>query len=299
LFVWNMNPLASCPQQARLRRALQREDLLTVAVDLFATDSTAMADYVLPAASFLEFDDLIASYFQMTLSAQVRAMPPMGDALPNQEIFRRLARAMGMREPEFEESDARMLGTLLERGGLGLGFAQLARAGSIFVPQHTAVQFADGIFATPSGRIEIVCARAEADGHPRLPQPWSDARPGEGQLRLLSPAHAWLMNTSFGNVRKIEHRIGEATIALHPEDARERRLGEGDAVMVENRCGSLALTLLISDQVPRGVALSHKGRWLRADAASANINVLNCGAKSDMGESSAVHSVVVSVSAAR
>src|SRR6202023_768983 len=67
LFVWNMNPLASCPQQSRLRRALQREDLLTIALDLFPTDTTEMADYVLPAASFLEFDDLIPSYFQLTL----------------------------------------------------------------------------------------------------------------------------------------------------------------------------------------------------------------------------------------
>src|SRR5208282_6297389 len=86
LFVWNMNPLASCPQQARLRRALQREDLLTIALDLFPTDTTALADYVLPAASFLEFDDLIASYFHLTLSAQVKVMPPIGQALPNLEI---------------------------------------------------------------------------------------------------------------------------------------------------------------------------------------------------------------------
>jgi anaerobic selenocysteine-containing dehydrogenase len=90
LFVWNMNPLASCPQQSRLRGALQREDLLTVALDIFPTDTTALADYVLPAASFLEFDDLIASYFHLTLSAQVKVMEPLGEALPNLEIFRRL-----------------------------------------------------------------------------------------------------------------------------------------------------------------------------------------------------------------
>ena len=165
LFVWNMNPLASCPQQARLRRALQREDLLTIALDLFATDTTAMADYVLPAASFLEFDDLIASYFQLTLSAQVKAMEPMGGALPNQEIFRRLARAMNYSEPELQESDASILSTLMERSGLGLNFAALSKRGSIWVPEEPAVQFADGVFATPSGRIEIASARAAADGH--------------------------------------------------------------------------------------------------------------------------------------
>ena len=297
LFVWNMNPLASCPQQARLRRALRREDLLTIALDLFPTDTTEMADYVLPAASFLEFDDLIASYFQLTLSAQVKAMEPMGNALPNLEIFRRLARAMNYSDPELHESDAAILGTLMERSGLRMTFAALAERGSIWVPQQPAVQFADGVFETPSGRIEIASARAAADGYPPLPQPWNDARPAEGRLRLLSPAHAWLMNTSFGNVRQIEHRLGEATIALHPADAAERHLAEGDTALVHNSCGRLGLKVVISDEVPRGVALAHKGRWLSADAASANVNVLNPGKKSDMGESTAVHSVEVSVAA--
>jgi anaerobic selenocysteine-containing dehydrogenase len=297
LFVWNMNPLASCPQQARLRRALQREDLLTIALDLFATDTTQMADYVLPAASFLEFDDLIVSYFQLTLSAQVKAMEPLGSALPNQEIFRRLGEAMGYSEPELRESDASILATLMQRSGLGLTFTSLAQRGSIWVPEKPAVQFADRVFATPSGRIEIASASAAADGHPRVPQPWSDPRPAAGHLRLLSPANAWLMNTSFGNVRQIEHRIGDATIALHPADAAERRLAEGDAALVHNGCGRLRLKVTLSDQLPRGVALTHKGRWLRTDAAGANVNVLNAGEKSDMGESTAVHSVEVLVSA--
>jgi anaerobic selenocysteine-containing dehydrogenase len=297
LIVWNMNPLASCPQQARLRRAVQREDLLTIALDLFATDTAAMADYVLPAASFLEFDDLIASYFQLTLSAQVKVMEPMGSALPNPEIFRRLARAMGYSEPELQESDAAILATLMERSGLGLTFASLAERGSIWVPETPALQFAEGVFATPSGRIEIASARAAADGHPRLPLALSDARPAAGHLRLLSPAHPWLMNTSFGNVHQIENRIGAATLALHPADATERHLAEGDLALVHNDCGRLSLKVAISDDLPRGVALAHKGRWLRADAAGANVNVLNPGAKSDMGESTAVHSVEVSVTA--
>jgi anaerobic selenocysteine-containing dehydrogenase len=297
LFVWNMNPLASCPQQERLRRALGREDLLTIALDLFATDSTEMADYVLPAASFLEFDDLIASYFHLTLSAQVKVMEPMGSALPNQEIFRRLARAMDFSEPELHESDASILATLMQRSGLGLDFASLAKRGTLWVPERPAVQFADAVFATPSGRIEIASARAEADGHPRVPLALSDARPAAGHLRLLSPAHAWLMNTSFGNVRKIEHRLGEATIALHPADAEERHLAQGESALAHNDCGRLHLKVVISDDVPRGVALAHKGRWLRTDSSSANVNVLNPGRKSDMGESTAVHSVEVFVSA--
>ena len=105
LFCWNNNIVASCPNQTRLRGALEREDLFTVAVDLFATDTTDYADIVLPAASFLESDDLVVSYFHYTLSAQVKASEPMGESLPNSEIFRLLAGAMGFTDPVLCESD--------------------------------------------------------------------------------------------------------------------------------------------------------------------------------------------------
>ncbi|MGD0492092.1 MAG: molybdopterin-dependent oxidoreductase [Steroidobacteraceae bacterium] len=298
LFVWNMNPLGSCPNQARLRRALEREDLLTVAVDLFPTDSTAIADYVLPAASFLEFDDIVAPYFNLSLSAQAKVMEPLGEALPNLEIFRRLGRAMRFEEAEFQESDAEILETLMTRSGLGESFESLKVKGMIWVPNEPALQFADGVFDTPSGRIEIASGRAEADGLPRLPQCWSDARPSAGKLRLLSPAHAWLLNTTFGNVRKITVRLGRATVLLHPSDAAERHLSEGDLALVHNQCGSLDLEVVLSRDIPRGVAVAHKGRWLTHDAAHANVNVLNPGSKSDMGDSTAVHSVEVLVEAA-
>ncbi|HLW23444.1 MAG TPA: molybdopterin-dependent oxidoreductase [Steroidobacteraceae bacterium] len=297
LFVWNMNPLASAPRQRELRHALEREDLLTVALELFPTDTTALADYVLPAASFLEFDDLVAAYFNLTLSAQVRAMPPLGEALPNLEIFRRLARALGFTDPEFLESDAGILATLLERSGLRETFETLARKGTIFVPAAPLVQFSTAHFPTPSGRIEVASPSAEAAGLPRLPQCWSDPPPSGGHLRLLSPADAWLLNTSFGNVERVRTRLGAPSIGLNPQDAAERGLADGDAALVHNECGRLTLKVQITDVVPRGVALSHKGRWLASDPNRANVNVLNGGEKSDMGESTAVHGVEVRVQA--
>jgi len=130
---------------------------------------------------------------------------------------------------------------------------------------------------------------------PRLPQCWIDARPQPGHLRLLTPADAWLLNTSFGNVGQIGARLGAATIALHPADAAQRRLAGGECALVRNGCGRLPLRVLLSEEVPRGVALSHKGRWLASEPTHANVNVLNAGCKSDMGESTAVHSVEVEV----
>jgi anaerobic selenocysteine-containing dehydrogenase len=299
LFCWNINIAASNPQQRRLHKALRREDLLTVALDLFSTDTTDLADYVLPAASFLEFDDLVASYFQLTLSAQVKVAEPLGQALPNMEIFRRLAGAMGYAEPELYETDAELLATVLERSGLGEDFASLAVKGTVPIADDPVIQFADGRFPTPSGRVELASARAEADGLPRLPLPLADPRPRRGRLRLLSPASPWLLNDSFANDAKVAKRIGPATIALHPADAAERGLDEGDEAEVGNETGSLRLLVTLSDAVPRGVAYSPKGRWPKREPAGANVNTLNPGERADMGASTSVHGVEVAVEPSR
>ena len=295
LVCWNMNIAASGPQQGRLRRALRREDLFTVVLELFPTDTTDFADIVLPAASFLEFDDLVAGYFHLSLSAQVKAMEPLGEALPNQEIFRCLARTMGYTEPELYESDAEIIARVLRKANLGVDFASLAAKGSVPVSPEPIIQFVDLTFPTASGRIEIASARAEADGHPRVPLPLADPRPAEGRLRILSPASPWLLSDSFANVEKIAVRLGPATIALHPADAAERGLAEGDEALVANETGGLPLRVTLSEAVPRGVALSHKGRWPKREPARANVNVLNPGQKSDMGENTCVHGVEVMV----
>jgi len=295
LVCWNMNIAASSPEQARLRRALSREDLFTVVVDLFATDTTDFADFVLPAASFLEFDDLIAGYFQLALSAQVKVMEPLGEALPNQEIFRRLARAMGYSEPELYETDAEIIATMLRNSGLGLDFPALAARGTVPVTPEPLITFADFKFATPSGRIEIASARAEADGHPRVPLPLADLRPSGARLRLLSPASSWRCNSSFGNVSKMKTREPAATVFLHPGDAADRRLRDGDVAVLASETGRLKMRVLVSDAVPRGVALTHKGRWPKQEQGQANVNLLNPGHKADMGESTCVHGVEVTI----
>ncbi|MGZ3511032.1 MAG: molybdopterin-containing oxidoreductase family protein [Candidatus Binataceae bacterium] len=295
LMCWNINIAASNPQQERLRKALMREDLMTVVLDLFPTDTTDFADFVLPAASFLEFDDLVASYFHLTLSAQVKAAEPIGEALPNSEIFRRLARAMDFTEPELHESDSEIIATLLKRANLDGDFRSFAARAPVHLPAEPMIQFRDLTFPTPSGRIEIASESAAADGHPRVPQPLADPRPASGRLRLLSPSSQWALNDSFSNVAKIAAHTGSPAIAMHPDDAAGRGLAEGDQVLVANETGRLVMRVTLTETVPRGVALSHKGRWPKQEAGHRNVNVLNPGRKSDMGESTAVHSVEVTV----
>jgi len=298
LLCWNINIAASNPEQARLRRALCRDDLFTVAVDLFATDTTDLADVVLPAAGFLECDDIVASYFNLSLSAQVKAAEPIGESLPNSEIFRRLAAAMGMRDSELHESDAEVIAHLMRGTGLGLDFAELAKRGTVWARPEPRIQFEDLRFPTPSGRIELACPRAEADGHPRVAQPLADARPAAGRLRLLTPASRWTLNDSFANEPKLARRVGAATVALHPLDAADRDLAEGDWVLLRSSAGQLELSLVLTENVPRGVAFSPKGRWPRLEPQGASVNVLNPGIPSDMGASTTVHGIEVSVTPA-
>jgi anaerobic selenocysteine-containing dehydrogenase len=296
LVCWNINIAASNPEQGRLRAALAREDLFTVVVELFATDTTDYADVVLPAASFLEFDDVVTPYFKLEVSAQVAAVDPPGEALPNQEIFRRLADAMGYTEPELFEPDALLLDEIVRQAGVADSFDRLAAARSISLSPDSIVQFADRRFPTPSGRVEIASAAAEADGHPRVPQPWADDRPGRGRLRLLSPASAWTLNDTFANDRKVAHAMGRAAVTLHPADAARLGVADGDLVTAANGHGTLTgLVVRVSDVVPAGVALSPKGRWPRREPSHANVNVLNPGSKADLGESTAVHGVEIEI----
>ncbi|MEX2408925.1 MAG: molybdopterin-dependent oxidoreductase, partial [Rhodovibrionaceae bacterium] len=251
-FNWNNNPAASGPEQARLRRALAREDLLGVCVDLFQSDTADYADYVLPAASFLEFDDLVSGYFNLSLSAQTQVMQPLGEALPNQEIFRRLARAMGFEDPELFEQDETLIARILTGSRYGGDFTALKQAGTVPLFEEPHVPFADGVYPTPSGRIELASAAAEADGHPRCPQPTSDPEAQGGRLRVLSPASAWLMNSSYGNDATIREKMGPATAILHPEEAAARGLRDGQAVVLENETGSLPLVVSVSEEAPPG-----------------------------------------------
>ncbi len=295
-FCWNINPAASSPEQARLHRALARDALFTVVADVFETDTTDFADYVLPAASFLEFDDLVSGYFNLSFSAQAKVTEPLGESLPNQEIFRRLAGAMGFDEPELHESDDAMIANLMDQVGIAGDFAALAAKGTAMLDDAPVIQFPDLRFPTPSGKIEIASASAERDGHPRLPQPTTDPRPADQRLRLLSPASPWLMNDSYANDERIAERLGVATVTLNPTDAAARGLAAGDKVRLANQTGMLDLTVAVSDVVPPGACLSPKGRWPRREGpARANVNVLNPGIKSDMGESTCVHGVEVTV----
>ena len=280
LICWNINPVASNPEQAALRAALAREDLLTVVCDLFLTDTAAYADYVLPAAGFLECDDILPSYFHHTLSAQVKAVDPPGHALRNSEIFRRLAADMGFDEQALQEGDAALIEHLLAPSGVS--WDELARAGTVrLYPEPRAPVRRWLPNAERSDRDRV--GDAEADGHPRLPGAVRRrAAAPPGQLRLLAGV-AVADELDVRERRKLRHRIGEATVTLTPCEAAARGLRTGDGVTLAMRPGALQMAVEISDAVPPGVAYAPKCRWPSHESAGANVNLLNPGDKTDMG----------------
>ncbi len=292
LFCWNNNIAASNPDQARLIHALKREDLFHVCVELFHTDTTAFADYVLPAASFLEYDDLLFPYFNNTVSALAQVQPAPGEALPNAEIFRRLAGAMGFDEPELFESDRAVIDHVLAASAAGIGFDVLKEIGTKKVFDVPRVQFADLRFNTPSGKIEIASAAAAAAGCWRSPRPHADPPAGQDRVRVLSPASEWTLNSSYGNDPQIRRRLGRQSALINPDDAAERHIADGQTVILRNATGTLRLAAKLSAETLPGVVVVHKGNWPQFEAESGgNVNVLNPGVKTDMGESSSVHGI--------
>ena len=296
--VCGSNPLASGADQQKLREACAREDLFTVVIDCFETDTARYADIVLPAASFLEFDDITLSYFNLTMGAQSKVRALIGEALPNQEIFRRIAGAMGFDDPALFESDEEMIAKCLDQMGRDYDFAELQRLGHFFVGGETPqIFFEDLAFDTPSGKIELASDAAAEMGLPRTPEPRTDSPPTEGYLRLLSPASNWRVNDSYANDPKLEKRAGPAELILHAEDASRLGVAHGAKVKVSNDMDSIELVAQISNIAQPGTAVSYKGRWPSLEPSGINVNALHAPNKSDMGEASCVHGIEVRVEA--
>ena len=298
LFVWNTNPLASAPEQTKLRNAFAREDLFTVVIDCFATDSSAYADYVLPAASFLEFDDLTFSYFHLHMGALSKAREPLGEALPNQEICRRLAQAMNLDEPRLLEDDKtlldKMMSEIASEYGQGMTFEELQTRGHFYLGDEPMPMHQDLSFDTPSGKIEIASGAAEADGLPRTPQMTYEPD-DDSSLRLLSPASKWRLNDSYANDDHLNRLAGPATIYLNPDDAQRLGIADEQTVRVFNRSGEVELTAKLEIDVLANTALSHKGRWPSLEADGCAINFVHTAQKADMGDSTSVHSTRVNI----
>ncbi len=242
-------------------------------------------------------DDIAGSYMNLTVGAQSKVREPIGESLSNQEIFRRLAAALGVEEPALFESDASVISTLLQQMSYDGSFADLQAQGFFYVNgDEPLILHADRQFSTDSGRIEVASARAESMDLPRVPHARVDAEPPAGQFRLLSPASRWRLNDEYANDPAIQRRTGEAELWLCAADAAALGVADGASVEVSTELHSLQLVAGISDRVLPVTVLSYKGRWPKLEPGGIGLNALHKGEKSDMTEGTSVHGMLVSIS---
>lgn len=300
LFVYASNPAASFPNQAEVLRGLARSDLFTVVVEHFLTDTARYADIVLPATMQIEHRDLLIAYGHLYLSWNEPATPPPGECLPATELFRRLARTMGLETPALYDSDEAIARQLLASGHpslTGITFEELRARGWLRLNYpEPFVPFAD-TFPTPSGKLEFVSGRMAQSGldpvagyTPSHETSQADsALARDYPLALVTPADHYFLNSIFANVAKQQRRSGAATLLIHPDDAAPRQIATGDEVRVANARGEFFAVAEVSDRIRPGVVASTKGRWPAHSRTGTTVNATVDARDSDMGNGAVYH----------
>jgi anaerobic selenocysteine-containing dehydrogenase len=291
LFVYNCNPAAVAPDQGAVVRGLAREDLFTVVLEHFATDTVDWADIVLPATTGLEHWDIVKPYGHLYLGLNRPAIAPVGESLPNSEIFRRLARALGFEEACFSESDEQILEAFVaaqrDPALASITWTRLLDEGFCRLDVPTPyLPFAAGEFPTRSGRCELFSETMAADGYDPLPSyiaPEVSEQPQADVLHCISPpAHSFL-NSSFVNLEKFAAREHGPQLILHPDDAHARGIVDGAEIRVGNERGEVRLRARVSDEVVRGTVVAPSIWWTKLSPGHRNINWLSSPEETDMG----------------
>jgi anaerobic selenocysteine-containing dehydrogenase len=302
LFVYNHNPIVVHPDQNRMRRGLAREDVFTVGIELTMTESMTHCDMVLPAASHFEYAELYASYGHHWLQRAEPVIAPLGESLPNTEIFRRLAARFGFIEPCFTADDAELMDDAVDAADPRLGGARPSE-----IPIRRALQMTghdgrpmvlyDNIFpATPSGKIELKSvALAERWGAAAVLPAWR-SRQTPYPLMLVSPASDKRISSTLGDLAGSRQA---PPLLMNPADATQRSLTHGDQVRVWNDLGEVLLRLAVTDAIRPGVVASEKGAWLMTSPTGQTISALvSADLKADLAEGACFNDTPVEVSLA-
>jgi anaerobic selenocysteine-containing dehydrogenase len=286
LFVACNNPAVTCPDAGAVRRGLSRDDLFTVVHDPFLSDTARYADLVLPAATYLETEDIHRAYGTYYLQFANRAVDPQGEAWPNRRLAQELARRLGLRDAVFSMDTDALLGEICRRSSgpaANLEPSVLRSAG----PMKLAPEPGRQRFATPSGKLEFYSDQLAAQGLPSMPDWVEDPAEGRSQsrwpLRLLTAPGYYQSHTAFAGVASLRRRQGPPECVLHPDDAAIRQLRDGDAVQLVNDQGAVIMRLRVSDETPPGVVFV-PGQRPAGEDGQGTINVLVSDRFSDFGD---------------
>ncbi len=294
MVVYNSNPAAIAPDQNAIRKGLRREDLFTVVLEQFQTDTADFADVILPATTFLEHSDLYYAYGHHYLQLAGPALPAPGETRRNTEVFRQLAARMCFDEPCFQDSDDDMIRTLLTGGHPfleGITLERLEAEHSVRLNiGETFLPFAKGGFGTPSGKCEF---RAESLTY----EAPVESRAGDQDLarrfplELITPKNDDSMNGTFGNRPEVDAQT--AVVVMHPLDAAPRGIVSGDQVRLRNDRGTCVLTAEVGERVAVGVVSSTAVRWPKRAADGNSVNMLTSQRLTDLGGGPAFYNCLV------
>jgi anaerobic selenocysteine-containing dehydrogenase len=328
LFVYNANPLAMVTEQAKLEKGLEREDLFTVVSEHFLTDTAKYADIVLPATTQLEQKDIMFSWGHLYLSYNNQAIEPLGEAVPNTELFRRLAKAMGIADPSFYRTDDEIVEASLDwtnpvLQGITLedvkakGYARLRMPSPDDWAPHR-----EGNFPTTTGKCEFKSTitgggnfvvplfrqgyNGDQDGTPVDPLPHyippnenpqtTPALAKRYPLSLITPKSHAFLNSNYGNLPAQTAQAGEEqAVILHPDDAERRGIVAGTPIRVFNDRGSFEAFATISPDVMPGVVMAPSGYWHRSNRKGATVHALTPPAYADLGRAPTFSDVLVQV----
>ncbi|HZX25989.1 MAG TPA: molybdopterin oxidoreductase family protein [Telluria sp.] len=303
--VYNSNPLAVAPDSDKVMRGFAREDLFTVVLEHFQTDTADYADIVLPATTQLEHLDTHTAYGHLYMMANNPAIAPLGEAKPNTEIFRLLAARMGFDDPCFAETDEELAAQAFDKKdvrAVHFDWEALKAKGwqKLNMP---AAPFAEGGFPTPSGKCEFYSAQMRADGLDPLPAylpPHESvaSNPALGAkypLSMISPPQRNFLNSTFVNVTSLRAAEGEPHLDIHPADAAARGIAHGDMVRIFNDRGSFAAKARVTDKARRGLVVGLSVWWKKLTADRKNANEVTSQRLTDMGRGPTFYDTLVEV----
>ena len=310
VYVYNSNPVAVAPDSDKVRAGFAREDLFCVVHEIFQTDTADFADILLPATTQLEQFDVHNSYGHLYALANNPAIAPLGEALPNTEVFRRLAARMGFTDPCFHDSDEDMARHAWKRSdprARDLDWDVLKRDGwqRLNVPAAYA-PFAEGNFPTPSGKCEFASATLAAQGRDPLPD---YIAPRESQasnpdlarrypLAFISPPARNFLNSSFANLPAFVSEERTSFLDLNSADAVSRGIADGDCVRIFNDRGSFTATARVGDKARPGVAVAPSIWWQKLAPDGRNANAVTSQALTDLGRAATFYDCLVEVARA-
>ena len=325
MMCWNANPVTQAPETEKIIQGLEREDLFLVSAEHFISDTASYADILLPATMGAEHDDMILSWGHLYLTYNEKCVQAPGEAIPNYEIFRRLAKLMGYYEEQFSWSDQECLENYVDWSapaskGISLdylkhnGFARL-NVGC----KDTRAPHREGNFPTASGKCEFILKNAKNFVAGPFRQMYDDYQPGEDlpelpdysppnesrstnpnlakkyPLNIISPKSHAFLNSCYANMSDKQKVQGDQFVLINKIDAQEREVVDGDKVKVHNERGSFDGIARLTDDVPPNVVVATLGYWRQLNL-SGTVNSISTAKLADMGNAPTFSDNLVEIS---